>query len=100
MRTGSACHINLAEHLTKEQYLKLMDIGAKVGCSYYTFNVPNTICNACGHIDKHYLSHCPECGSMDIDYITRIIGYAKRISKYSEERQEEAGLRYYAKDEI
>lgn len=92
---GSACHLNLDEHLTKEQYRKLLDVSAKVGCSYFTFNIPNTICNKCGHISKHYLKECPECGSTDIDYITRVIGYAKRVSKYSEARQKEAAKRYY-----
>lgn len=94
---GSACHINLLEHLSKEQYRQLLDIAAKLGCSYFTFNIPNTVCNKCGHISKHYLDRCEQCGSDDIDYITRIIGYAKRISKYSEERQKEAAKRYYGK---
>ena len=35
--------------------------------------------------------------SEDVDYITRVIGYAKRISKYSEARQKEAAKRYYGK---
>lgn len=94
---GSACHINLEEHLSKPQYRQLLDIAAKLGCSYFTFNIPNTVCNQCGHISKHYLGTCEKCGSNDIDYITRIIGYAKRISKYSEERQREAAQRYYGK---
>lgn len=94
---GSANHINLEEHLTKEQYRKLLDVAAKVGNSYFTYNVPNTVCNKCGHISKHYMNHCEECGSEDVDYITRVIGYAKRVSKYSEERQKEAAKRYYGK---
>ncbi len=94
---GSACHINLSEHLSKEQYRQLLDVAAKLGCSYFTFNIPNTVCNKCGHISKHYLGKCEKCGSEDVDYITRIIGYAKRISKYSEERQKEAAKRYYGK---
>lgn len=94
---GSACHINLEEHLTKEQYRHLANVAAQIGCSYYTFNIPNTICNKCGHISKHYLKKCPKCGSDDIDFITRIIGYAKRESKYSLPRQKEAGMRYYGK---
>lgn len=93
---GSACHLNLSEHLTKEQYKKLLILSAKLGCSYFTFNIPNTICNKCGHISKHYNQICcSECGSEDIDWITRIIGYAKRISKWSDPRQQEAATRYY-----
>lgn len=94
---GSALHINLDEHLTKEQYKHLMKVAAKEGCNYITFNIPNTVCNDCGHITKHNLDHCPACGSKNVDYLTRIIGYLKRISNFSKARQEEAGRRYYAK---
>lgn len=94
---GSALHINLDEHLTKEQYKHLMGVAAKEGCNYITFNIPNTVCNDCGHITKHNLDHCPACGSKNVDYLTRIIGYLKRISNFSKARQEEAGRRYYAK---
>lgn len=94
---GSALHINLDEHLTKEQYKHLMKVAAKEGCNYFTFNIPNTVCNDCGHITKHNLDHCPACGSKNVDYLTRIIGYLKRVSNFSKARQEEAGRRYYAK---
>lgn len=92
---GSACHLNLEEHLDKTQYRTLLDIAAKTGCSYLTFNIPNTICNKCGHISKHKEVVCEKCGSTDLDYITRVIGYAKRVSKYSEARQKEARRRVY-----
>ena len=93
---GSALHMNLDEHLTKDQYSQLIRIAAKEGCNYFTFNVPNTICNKCGHIDKRNLKHCPHCGSDDVDYMTRIIGYLKRVSNFSLPRQQEAKRRYYA----
>ena len=96
---GSACHLNLDEHLTTDQYRKLLDVAAKVGCSYFTFNIPNTICNDCGEISKHYHKTCHSCGSDNIDYITRIIGYAKRISAWSEPRQAEGKRRYYHSEE-
>ena len=92
---GSACHLNLEEHLDKAQYRTLLDIAAKTGCSYLTFNIPNTVCNKCGHISKHKEAVCEKCGSTDLDYITRVIGYAKRVSKYSEARQKEARRRVY-----
>ena len=92
---GSACHLNLEEHLDKTQYRTLLDIAAKIGCSYLTFNIPNTVCNKCGHISKHKEAACEKCGSTDLDYITRVIGYAKRVSKYSEARQKEARRRVY-----
>lgn len=94
---GSALHCNLDEHLTKEQYLRLLEVAVKTGCNYFTFNIPNTICNNCGHISKHYTQRCEVCGSEDIDWITRIIGYLKRISKFSTERIKEARKRFYGK---
>ncbi len=93
---GSALHMNLDEHLSKTQYLQLIRVAAKEGCNYFTFNIPNTICNNCGHIDKRYLHTCPNCSSENVDYMTRIIGYLKRVSNFSQARQKEAGRRFYA----
>ncbi len=93
---GSALHMNLDEHLSKQQYLQLLKVAAKEGCNYFTFNIPNTICNECGTIDKRYLKECPHCHSNNIDYMTRIIGYLKRVSNFSQPRQEEAARRFYA----
>lgn len=93
---GSALHLNLAEHLSREQYRHLLRVAVREGCNYFTFNIPNTVCNDCGHIEKRYLKQCPACGSMNLDYLTRVIGYMKRISNFSQSRQQEAARRYYA----
>ncbi len=93
---GSALHCNLDEHLTKEQYKVLMHAAIKSGCSYFTFNIPNTICNDCGFISKDRLTTCPKCGSENLDYLTRVIGYLKRVSAFSEARQKEEAKRHYA----
>lgn len=92
---GSALHMNLDEHLSKEQYRNLLRVAAVNGTNYFTFNIPNTICNDCGHIDKRYLKECLKCGSKNVDYATRVIGYLKRISNFSQARQEEASRRFY-----
>jgi len=92
---GSALHMNLEEHLSQSQYRQLLRVAAKEGCNYFTFNIPNTICNTCGHIDKRYLHECPKCHSTDVDYATRIIGYMKRVSSFSQPRQKEAARRFY-----
>lgn len=82
--------------MSKAQYLKLLDVAIQTGCSYFTYNVPNTACNKCGTITKHKLKSCPKCGSEDVDYITRIIGYLIRQSSASLERQKEMAKRFYA----
>ena len=94
---GSALHANLEEHLSQAQYRQLLRVAAQEGCNYFTFNIPNTVCNDCGHIDKRYLHECPECHSKNLDYLTRVIGYMKRVSSFSQARQEEAKRRYYGK---
>lgn len=92
---GSALHMNLEEHLNQSQYRQLLKVASDEGCNYFTFNIPNTICNDCGTIDKRYLKQCPKCGSHNVDYLTRIIGYMKRISNFSAARQKEAKIRHY-----
>lgn len=92
---GSAAHLNLQEHLSKEQYRQLMRIAAEYGCNYFTFNVKNTCCEDCGHIDKNTLDECPHCGSKNLTYLTRVIGYLKKTSSFSEARQIEEKKRFY-----
>lgn len=86
---GSAYHCNLKEHLSKEQYKFLMRYAIQQGTPYFTFNIPNTICNDCGFISKQYLDKCPHCNSKNVDYATRVIGYLTKVSKWSLDRQAE-----------
>jgi len=93
---GVAAHLNLEEHLTAEQYATVLLYAAEQGCSYLTFNIPNTICNDCSFRSKNYYQDiCPRCGSENLDYLTRIIGYLRRISNFAVPRQKEARERVY-----
>ena len=71
---GSAAHINLEDHLSKEQYLKLIDFAVANGTNYFTFNIPNSKCDDCGYITKHPITECPKCHSKNITQYTRVIG--------------------------
>ncbi|NLO69495.1 MAG: anaerobic ribonucleoside-triphosphate reductase [Porphyromonadaceae bacterium] len=95
---GSALHMNLEEHLSKAQYRALLRTAAIEGTNYFTFNIPNTICNECGYIDKRYLKRCSKCKTENVGWATRVIGYLKRIENFSEARQREAERRYYFKE--
>lgn len=92
---GSALHLNLEEIPTKETASKLLEVSAKTGCPYFCINVKCTICNECDYIDKRTLNHCSKCGSTNIDYATRVIGYLRRVTDYSEGRFIEESERYY-----
>ena len=92
---GQACHINLDTHLSKEQYLKLLDVAKDEGCNYFTFNIPISECKECNHIVNAPIKECPICHSKDIRYYTRIIGYLTAVDNWSIDRQYEFKLRKY-----
>ena len=94
---GSACHINLEDHLSKEQYLKLLEFAVKEGTNYITFNIPNSKCEDCGYITKHPITECPKCHSHNITWYTRVIGYLRPIKAFGIDRLIEAGKRFYSK---
>ena len=96
---GAAAHINLSEHLSKEQYNKLLKYAAEIGCQYFTFNIPNCECESCGFIAKQPFKVCPKCGeTKKIALWDRIIGYLTKINNWSEGRQIEQKTRVYSKE--
>lgn len=95
---GSAAHINLEEHLSKKQYLKLIDFAIEQGTNYFTFNIPNSKCEDCKHIVKAPIKVCPKCGSEHITQYTRIIGYLRPITAFGKDRRIEAEKRTYSKN--
>lgn len=94
---GSAVHQNFNEIPTKGTWLKIIQKAIDTGSSYWTYNVKSTCCNSCGYIDMNTRQTCSKCGSTDVDYLTRVIGYLKKIKSFSAARQKEAGLRFYHK---
>ena len=95
---GSAAHINLDSHLSVEQYKKLINYAASVGCQYFTWNIPNSECQDCGWIGKQPVTVCPKCGSKHIDYYDRVIGYLTKINGWSAGRRQEQKTRVYTKE--
>lgn len=93
---GSAAHVNLEDHLSKSQYLKLIDFAVANGTNYFTFNIPNSKCEDCGKIIKKPINICPCCGSHHITQYTRVIGYLRPIKAFGEDRQKEAANRTYS----
>lgn len=92
---GSALHLNLEETPNQEGFVKLLNAAAWSGCNYFCFNIKITICNDCSHIDKQTLDSCPSCQSKNVDHATRVIGYLKKVSNFSSDRQKEHRLRFY-----
>lgn len=95
MDGGVGLHCNLSEHLSKEQYLKLIDFAIANGTSYFTFNIPNSECKDCGFITKVPIEECPNCKSKNVRHWTRTIGYLRPIECFDSARQKEAKTRIY-----
>ena len=92
---GVGLHCNLEEHLSQKQYEYLINYAIEVGCSYFTFNIPNCQCDNCGHIEKHHFDKCSKCGCTETTDWTRIIGYLRPVPKFDKERYKEALTRVY-----
>lgn len=93
---GSALHCNLQDHLSKEQYLRLIDFAVSQGTNYFTFNIPNSQCDDCHFITKHPIKVCPKCGGSHITQYTRIIGYLRPITAFGFDREIESKKRTYS----
>ena len=96
---GQALHANLDEHLSEIQYTKLIDFAIEQGTNYFTFNIPISECKNCGHVVNAPIKKCPKCGSENIDYWTRIIGYLRPVSAFSNPRKIEQKKRVYSKND-
>ena len=76
----------------------MIDFAIQQGTNYFTFNIPNSKCENCGHIVKAPIEKCPLCESKDITQYTRVIGYLRPIKAFGSDRQVEANKRVYSKD--
>ena len=92
---GAAAHINLEEHLTKDQYKNIIKYAAEQGTNYFTFNIPMSECCDCGHIVNGPVDECPICHGHNIKYWTRIIGYLTAVTSWSTGRREEFKSRIF-----
>lgn len=99
MDGGQALHANLDEHLSEVQYTKLIDFAIEQGTNYFTFNIPISECKDCGHVVNAPIKECPICKSKNIDYWTRIIGYLRPVSAFSNPRKIEQQHRVYSKND-
>lgn len=95
---GSALHLNLECVPTKEQAEQIILLCMKYGVPYYCYNALMSSCDSCGYVTYENIDTCPKCKGKEIQKYTRVIGYLVPISKMSDTRQKEAGVRYYHKE--
>ncbi len=57
--------------------------------SYFAYNRDLTVCNKCLHTVAGVLKVCPNCGSKNIDWLSRITGYYQRVSIWNDGKKQE-----------
>lgn len=97
---GQAVHWNRKSLLSYSGYMNVLKMLAETKCSYFTDNVKETCCNSCKKNFTETHSKCPECGSVDIDYATRIVGYIKKEKAFSAPKKIEASKRDYSAETL
>ncbi|MDO8963110.1 MAG: anaerobic ribonucleoside-triphosphate reductase, partial [Coriobacteriia bacterium] len=48
-------------------------------CSQIAFSPEFTVCESCNRTARGLLAQCPQCGSMDVYGVTRIVGYFSKV---------------------
>lgn len=84
---GAICHVNVGERLDDtETLVRLMEYAARKGVVYWAVNYLLHVCS-----DRHTwvgTEHCPVCGKLWEDEITRVVGFFTHVKNWSQVRRE------------
>ncbi len=71
----------------------LMDFGLRLAretqIGYFTFTKDMTVCLGCSQVSGGLEDNCPNCGSEDVDHISRITGYLQAVSGWNSAKRQE-----------
>jgi ribonucleoside-triphosphate reductase len=103
MSGGSILHININEEVADNQtFVELAKAMYKEGVVYFAFNKLLAECKDCNKIfttDKEAFDNhnvvCPACESLNTECALRIVGFIRKFSSWSSERQEEGRNRKF-----
>ena len=103
MSGGSILHININESdVSTDTLIDLAKAMYKQGVVYFAFNRLLAECTDCDHVfttnketfDKNEVV-CPKCGSHNTECALRIVGFIRKFSSWSSERQAEGKQRKF-----
>jgi ribonucleoside-triphosphate reductase len=88
---GNIFHIFLGEATPDPK--GLMDFGLRLAkttqIGYFTFTKDMTVCLGCSQVSPGLKENCPNCGSDDVDQISRITGYLQAVSGWNSAKRQE-----------
>lgn len=86
---GVMMHIFLGEEPDPEALAKLTRRLMRTELVYWSYTPAITVCNKCGHSTTGLHTHCPRCGSEDVEVWSRIIGYYRPLKNWNPFRKKE-----------
>lgn len=103
MSGGSILHININEgDVPTDTLVEMAKTMYKQGVVYFAFNKILAECTDCGHVfttDKETFDAnevtCPKCQSKNTECALRIVGFIRKFSSWSSERQAEGKQRKF-----
>lgn len=88
---GNIFHIFMGEATPDPK--GLMDFGMRLAretqVGYFTFTKDMTVCLGCYKVSPGLKDNCPNCGSSDVDHISRITGYLQAVSGWNSAKRQE-----------
>ncbi|HSD58396.1 MAG TPA: anaerobic ribonucleoside-triphosphate reductase [Methanotrichaceae archaeon] len=88
---GNIFHIFMGESTPDPQ--GLMDFGMRLAretqVGYFTFTKDMTVCLGCYKVSPGLKDNCPNCGSSEVDHISRITGYLQAVSGWNSAKRQE-----------
>ena len=86
---GVMMHIFLGEEPDPEALAKLTKRLMKTELVYWSYTPAITVCNSCGYSTTGLYTHCPRCGSENLEIWSRIIGYYRPLRNWNPFRKKE-----------
>jgi anaerobic ribonucleoside-triphosphate reductase len=96
---GNMLHVWLGEsNPDLEALYKLTKrIATQTNVGYYAYTKDLTICNSCGMVSSLMSKLCPNCGSDNVEWWSRVTGYYQAVSGWNEGKKTELRDRYRVK---
>ncbi|AFK21687.1 anaerobic ribonucleoside triphosphate reductase [Pyrococcus sp. ST04] len=86
---GVMMHIFLGEEPDPEALAKLTKRLMRTELVYWSYTPAITVCNECGYSATGLYTHCPRCGSENVEIWSRIIGYYRPLKNWNPFRKKE-----------
>jgi anaerobic ribonucleoside-triphosphate reductase len=86
---GGIVHFSLGERTLPKQNEKIIRHAVKTGCEHFSLNPVYSVCEDCGDTKFAKLTICGSCGSDNIEYYTRTVGFFTPVKAgWSKPKQE------------